>query len=194
MGLSIHYKGNFKASASLADMIEEVQDIAIANDWKYHIFKKEFPKSDNKKTFFDKAYGISFSPPECEPVCLTFASNKKLVGIMQFSLYEMGHRDFHSEYISVKTQFAGPHIHKLVVHILKYISTIYLVRFKLDDEGEYWETGDENLLDKKFSFMNRLLNAVQFAFESKPIKTGETMDEYFQRVLKDIEENKKKSS
>ena len=52
----------------------------------------------------------------------------------------------------------------------------------------------ENLLDDKFNYMNRLLNAFQTALEIKPIRTGETMDEYFQRVLKNIEENKKKSN
>ena len=52
----------------------------------------------------------------------------------------------------------------------------------------------ENLLNDKPDFMNRLLNAFQMAFETKPMRTGETMDEYFQRVLKNIEENKKKSN
>ena len=52
----------------------------------------------------------------------------------------------------------------------------------------------ENLLDEKFNFMNRLVDAFQMALESKPMKVGETMEEYFHRVLKNIEENKKKSN
>lgn len=194
MGLSIHYKGNFKPSASFADMIEEVRDIAAAHDWKYTIFKTEFPKVYNKKTLYEDAYGICFSPPECEPVCLTFAANKKLVGIIQFSLYDQGYKDSISEFISVKTQFAGTQIHKLVIHILKYVSQKYLEDFELQDEGKYWETGDEKLLDQKFNFMNRLLNAVQNVLETKPMKNGETIEEYFQRVLKNIQQNKKKSN
>ena len=47
-------------------------------------------------------------------------------------------------------------------------------------------------MDEKFNFMNRLVNAFQMALETKPMKVGETMDEYFHRVLKNIEENKKK--
>ena len=52
----------------------------------------------------------------------------------------------------------------------------------------------ENLLNDKFNYMNRLLSAFQTALEINPMKAGETMDEYFQRVLKNIEENKKKSN
>ena len=48
----------------------------------------------------------------------------------------------------------------------------------------------ENLLNDKFNYMNRLLSAFQTALEINPMKAGETMDEYFQRVVKDIEENK----
>lgn len=44
----------------------------------------------------------------------------------------------------------------------------------------------ENLLSDKCNYMNRLLFAFQTALETKPIRIGETMDEYFQRVQKNI--------
>ena len=51
----------------------------------------------------------------------------------------------------------------------------------------------ENLLSDKCNYMNRLLFAFQTALETKPIRIGESMDEYFQPVLNNIKENKKSS-
>ena len=43
MGLSFHYKGALKNPGLLQKMIEEVIDISLANQWKFHIFEEAFP-------------------------------------------------------------------------------------------------------------------------------------------------------
>ena len=40
MGICINYSGSFKKEASLKNFIEEVKDIAIANNWKYQIYNE----------------------------------------------------------------------------------------------------------------------------------------------------------
>jgi hypothetical protein len=53
----------------------------------------------------------------------------------------------------------------------------------LTDEGNYWETGDEKLLEATFKRYNDLVNSVTDALETFPVKTGETMEEYLSRLM-----------
>ena len=85
--------------------------------------------------------------------------------------------------LSTKTQYAGIKIHMLIIHLLKYLSNKYLQTFRLTDEGKYWETGDEKLLEDSFKRYNDLLNSVEYALDTFPMKTGETMEKYLSRLL-----------
>jgi hypothetical protein len=93
--------------------------------------------------------------------------------------------------LSVKTQFAGSSIHKLLVHLLKYLSKKYFNEIKVFDEGKYWETGDEDLLEKIFEEYNYYLNAFGDALESNPLKEGEDFEKYFLRIMKKIKRQNK---
>jgi hypothetical protein len=93
--------------------------------------------------------------------------------------------------LSVKTQYAGIEIHKLVIHLLKYLSKKYFADFKLDDEGQYWETESEKLLQKKFNQYNSLFDNVSYALQNYPVKSGENFNQYFERILKRIRNKKK---
>lgn len=193
MGLSINYSGKFKLKASLKEMIREVEDIVKVYQWKYHIYETEFPETGFDKVYNDKIYGISFSPPECEPVFLCFLSNGKISCPPYLKIFGNSTRKDYQLYLyhlSTKTQYAGILVHKLVIHILKYISKKYLSSFKMMDEGHYWETGDEKVLEKNFKLYNHLLDVVSDTLQNLPQKTGETFEEYFERALKVI--NKKR--
>ena len=85
--------------------------------------------------------------------------------------------------LSVKTQFAGWQTHLFIVHLLKYLSGKYFSELNVSDEGEYWETGNEEILKQNFSRYNNLLNSVSTAFETFPVNEGETMDNYIQRMM-----------
>lgn len=79
MGLSIHYKGRFSNSAVLSDMIEELKDIAEINKWQYSIYRTKFPQKSFDDNHHDKMiYGIVFHIPNCDPVCLSFLSNRRM--------------------------------------------------------------------------------------------------------------------
>ena len=92
--------------------------------------------------------------------------------------------------LSTKTQYGGIKTHMLIIHLLKYLSNKYFRTFQLTDEGKYWETGDKKLLEDAFKRYNDLLNSVADALETFPLKTGETMEEYFSRLLGQV--NKKR--
>lgn len=140
MGLSIHYSGNIAELEKLDQLIEEVTAICKELDW-------------SMQTFDDDAIkGISFSPTDCDPVFLTFNSEGRLlspINILVKDIYDGGSIDRELMFTtSTKTQFAGIDAHIALIKLLKYISKKYLKDFKLMDEGDYWETGDEKAISK----------------------------------------------
>lgn len=196
MGLSIHYNGRFSNLASLSEMIEELKDIAEINNWKYQIFLSNFPKrlhDDNSHN--QKIYGITIFIPKCEALCLTFLSNRRMC--MPHSLELWGNSTDESEKkylyrLSTKTQFAGRNVHIIIIHLLRYISKKYFSEFELIDEGKYWETGDEKILNDNFRRYEELFDFVDFALGNIPLSYNESIGEYFERIIKIISNKHKK--
>ena len=170
MGLSIHYSGLIKNTELIPQLTEEVQDVCFAFDWRYRLVNDE------------TLTGISFTPPECETLCLTFLHNGQLA-----SRTRLMYKIEPANVISVKTQFAGTDVHKTVIKLLQYLSAKYFSHFKLDDEGGYWESGDETILAKKFAAYDALLSKVQtalFDFKTKPGVTREELVKRLEEFLK----------
>lgn len=195
MGLSIHYSGSFNAEASLQAMIEEVKDIAEIYKWPYSVFEDEFPSDSFGKAGHNRnIYGICFTPPECETISLCFLSNGKMSDALNLKFYGDSNDKEEAKYLymlSVKTQYAGIEIHKLVIHLLRYLSKKYLQDFRLSDEGEYWETGDEKVLQEAFTRYTDLIESFASSLENYPKKTGESFEAYFERLLRQINERRK---
>lgn len=197
MGLTIHYSGRFNKDASLMEMIEEVRDIAQIYKWKYQIYEEQFPKNSiGRLSYNKKTYGIHFTPPECETVMLSFLSNGRMSSSLHLQLYGNAKNEETKQFLYMlwtKTQFAGIQTHKLIVHLLKYLSKKYFSEFVVTDEGHYWETGDEKVLEATFDQYNDLLDSVSSAIQNFPMKPGENIEEYFDRVLKTIDLKKKRN-
>ncbi len=187
MGLSIHYQGRFGSQASLAEMIEEVKDIAEIYHWQYTIYEQQFPSNKfDTDCYNENIFGISFTPPESESICLCFLSNGRMSSIANLKCFGNSTREDYQKYlymISTKTQFAGSAVHKLIIHLLKYINEKYLQEFELIDEGHYWETGDEKLLHETFKEYDSLLDSVEDAVKNVPKIPDESFEDYFRRVL-----------
>lgn len=196
MGLSINYKGSFKNEALLKAMIEEVKDIAEIYEWKYTIENNHFPKKTFGKLGYDgKLYGISFTPPNSETISLTFLSNGKMCCGARLKFFGNSDNKNDKLYLSMlssKTQYAGSTNHKIIIHLLKYLSQKYFQDFQLTDEGEYWETEDERLLEKNFKTYNDLVEGVAHSVKNYPIDTTESFTEYFNRIMKMLDEKRNK--
>ena len=190
MGLSIHYNGRFKSTASLLEMIEEVEDIANIYKWKYIVHSKNFPKKvydDNSHN--NKIYGIAFIPPKCEPVFLSFLSNRRMSSDLALKFWGKSTDKNEKKYLymlSTKTQYAGRNVHKIIIHLLKYLGKKYFSEFELHDEGHYWETNDEKVLDENFDRYKDLIDSFGFALDNVPMNSNETIEEYFSRIIKII--------
>ncbi len=176
MGLSIAYTGRLKEAKLLPVLIEEIVDIVNIYDWKYTIFEDKFPNDNFLDTSFDDAYGIIFSPPESEPVFLTFLSDGRMVDpfLLEFIKNDKDRKEGDKFWQFTKTQYAGLEVHKVIIHLLRYLSNKYLVDFELVDDSRYWETNDEAVLQESFDRFNFVMD--KFAEVLEGFEAGENDD------------------
>lgn len=186
MGLTIHYKGKFNPLSSLNNMIDEVADIAQTHNWIHTVFETSFPeRTFSKKEFYNNLYGLFIIPHNCEPLNFTFLSNGRMASPAGLKLWGNYINDEKEEYLyrlSTKTQFGGSELHKLIIHLLKYLKPRYFSELNVIDEGKYWETEDDKLLESTFAEYNSALDIVNTAIENIRINPGESYDEYFKRI------------
>jgi hypothetical protein len=93
--------------------------------------------------------------------------------------------------LSVKTQFAGFEIHQLIIQLFRYLSKKYFADFKMSDEGQYWETNDEAILKATFKRYTQLISSFKSTIEFYPILADENIENYFERLLKHINDKNK---
>ena len=195
MGLSFHYSGSIANPDLLPELIDEIQDIARLYNWKYFIFDRQFAEDTiGKPDYNQNIYGICFTPPECETIDICFLSNGRMSSISHLKFF--GKTDDQAEQaylymLSVKTQYAGIELHQFVIQLFRYLNKKYFADFKLTDEGSYWETNDLALLQTTFKRYTDLINGFASALESIPVQNGETIESYFERLLKLLDDKRK---
>ncbi len=193
MGLSIHYNGFIRSASSLKEMIDEIKDIARIYQWKHSVYETEFPENSIAGPAHNgKIYGISITPPECETFSLCFLSNGRLSSNSLLKFYGSSRDDVEKQYLymlSTKTQYAGYQVHMVLVQLLKYIHGKYLGELHVVDEGGYWETESEDQLVEAFKKYGDLIDSFSTALEIFPVNDGETMTQYFARLIEYV--NKK---
>ena len=195
MGLSIHYNGSFKQGASLTEMIDEIEDIAKINKWDLFIFERDFPENSyGKLEYTNDLYGILFSPPKCEPICMCFLSNGLLSSPIDLKFNSVYAKKPSCELMglnSTKTQFAGIETHKTIIHLIDYLSKKYLDNFTLSDEGQYWETRDEKLLQEIFNRYDNAMDIFARGIENIPKLEGESTEDLIKRIYRQMRCDKK---
>lgn len=180
MGLSIHYSGYILNKEMLNPLIEEVSDICRTLDWSTHVY-------DN-----DEIKGVSFAPEGSEPVFLTFNHEGRTlspVSIITKDIYDGVRLDKELMFTtSTKTQFAGIDAHIAIIKLLKHLSKKYLRDFALTDEGSYWETGDEKILQRQFENYNAAMNFFSEALQDLSAFSSETPESIVERIERLLKE------
>lgn len=190
MGLSFHYKGKLREPESLKKIIEEVTDIAKANHWSHRVFEEAFPNPVfSLDSNSDSVYGICFSPPDCDVVCVTFLSNGELCPFYNLEVSKIDKKEPDGAYLSVKTQFAGPQIHKQLITIFDYLNKRYFENFDLIDEGNYWETKNEQLLEDTFKKYTNLIEGFDSLLENIPMRENESIEAFLIRIAEIFQKN-----
>ena len=147
MGLTIHIEGQLKSEKDFNELMVLATNYAFNKGFRYNLFiEKEniLCKIKNGK-LIDGNYLVKcivINPGDgCESL------------IMEFD------EELHFQ-TSCKTQFADPEIHMELVGFLRKIEPFFEF-FTVQDEGEFWETGDAEILRSKINFLNQMMDSVQ---------------------------------
>ncbi len=134
MGVTIHFEGCLREVAAYENVIQAAKVFAAREGWSWQAINEARTKLERVRDEKDWDYvgptrGMVLYPHQnSEPLRLEFDAS----GFVQ-------------EYI--KTQFAPTSTHITVVELLKEIAPQFL-NFTVEDEGEYWESGELETLDR----------------------------------------------
>jgi hypothetical protein len=185
MGLTIHYKGKLKNAKDLKSLIDEIRDVAKAENWNYFVFEEQFENNAFSEIINrENLYGIMITPPQSEPFCISFLSNGRMSGIHNFNVLQF-ENDINEDLVYAvftKTQYSGYANHKKLILLLDFISKSYLENFECTDDGYYWETRDDDLLKKTFEKYTNWIESISSSIEMIPKKDGENIEDYLIRL------------
>jgi len=151
MGVTIHFEGQLIDEKAYQGLMELVSSTAKVEGWQTEsIESKEVTllrvRDEQDWDYTGPAKGVTvYLHEDCDPVRLEFD------------------RDLYVQEFA-KTQFAGIPIHLKVLELLKAI-TPYFHELKVEDEGEYWETGNLRVLSSQ---IDRSKRAIESELEKCP--------------------------
>lgn len=184
MGITIHYQGKINELSLIDIVTEELKDITNELEWEYRFI-------DDDKL---KIKGIYINPPKnCEALTFLFDKNTGVLKdriILAFD--DMG--DDHYKYNHTKTQYAPIQVHITIIKLLRYLKSKYIFDLFVTDEGEYWDTGDANLLQSKFDFLNEMIDIVAGSLskiENIPNESNESLINRIEKILTEIHQRNK---
>jgi hypothetical protein len=175
LGVTIHYKGKLDSVENIDSFCEEMEDIAKSMDWKHTVIDK-FDSSDKVPV-----KGIIIKPhKKSESLQLVTDKQGNLRNV--FALEFAGDDSTLTFLNFIKTQFAPVEIHIAVIKLLKYIQQKYISNLDVYDEGDYWQTGDENILKGKIDFLNSAMDQLEDALKSIELKEGSTAESVADKI------------
>jgi hypothetical protein len=145
MGVTIHFEGQVKDEAAYLALLKVATAFASRHHWPVQrIDLKEVTllrvRDEQDWDYSGPVKGIVIHPHEdCDPVRLEFD------------------RDLYMQEFT-KTQFAGAQIHLQVLELLSTIE-LFFRELKIEDEGEYWETKDLQLLESHIEWSRSAIEA-----------------------------------
>ena len=145
MGVTIHFEGQLSDESAYRSLIDVASSFAVEQCWLTETIEMSHATLSRVRDEKDWDYsgpvkGIVVYPHEdCEPMRLEFDCN---LFIQQY----------------VKTQFAGVPIHLKVVELLR-ATRPFFSEFKVEDEGEFWQSGDVKRLEEHMCSIQNVIDA-----------------------------------
>ncbi|MBL7814113.1 MAG: hypothetical protein JNL70_03830 [Saprospiraceae bacterium] len=197
MGVTIHYRGKLKSPELIPDIVHEVEEICLSNNWSFRLIndpsegQKVVARGDifvsesiepefgfDIDEHLDKLRGITFEPhKESETVTFLFDTE----GVMH-SLFP----DFFSKakypWSFVKTQYAGVETHIRIINLMRYLKKKYFSKFEIRDEGGYYPYGNEAELQERFDYLNNAMATVHDIFDNMDIDNAASPDDFINHL------------
>jgi len=172
VGISIHYRGRLNDLGQLTVLCEELTDIAAAMRWRSLSLDDDWGRPADARLRITPAgaqidghlglKGIEIKPgANVESLSFFFDREGNLRSLMGMALILGGTLDPERAWISVKTQFGSPETHAWIIGLLKYLKKQYITDLQVSDDGEYWETGNLQILKEKMDLINEKLDLIE---------------------------------
>ena len=171
MGVSIHYRGRVAEIQNIKAICDELAAIADRMNWPCTRLDEDWSQAadatievteqGSQITGHLPLKGVGLTPhPKCETLQFFFDANGHLRDPL--SMVNISEETLETEdaWISVKTQYAGPETHIGIIGLLKYLKKVHLPDLQVQDEGQYWETGNFETLKEKMDFVSEKIAAV----------------------------------
>ncbi len=143
MGVTIHYQGALPDEAAYERFLETVETFAAKRRWpswkieeaEAHLIRES---EEGPIEYVGPSRGVEFLPHSgADPLRFEFDLN---LFVQEFC----------------KTQFAGVATHVEIIDLLRAVST-HFDRLEVSDEGEFWETGDVDILAGHLNRIDEIL-------------------------------------
>ena len=145
MGITIQYSGKLRDPSVLPSFMHEVEDLCKTLGWKHEYIS---PDEDSP------VEGVIIFIEGCDPVVLTFLPGGSLCHPFFYSYLKKFHKldeiEAADQFTVTGTQEAGPDIHMQLIRIMRYWLEKYFGKYQLNDDSEFWETGDEEKCREAF--------------------------------------------
>jgi len=144
MGVTVHFEGQLKDEASYKCIIEELIVFADNYGMEYTSIHEECKslsrvREEEPWDYEGPVKGLKVVLDDnCDPLFLEF--DEKLY-IQEF----------------VKTQFVGAEAHIILIELLRSFEKFF-VSLMVEDEAEYWDTSDKELLEKHIAKVDSLID------------------------------------
>ena len=137
-------------------------------------------------------YSGSIASPELLPELIEEVLDIARIYGWKNSIYETsfpnnslsGIDDYNDEIFGVSITPSG-------CEMFKHLNNRYFSGFKLSDEGQYWETNDEEILKSNFAKYDAILDSFHLGLETLPMKADESFEDYLMRLFELIEKRNK---
>ncbi len=145
MGVTIHFEGQLIDEVAYGSLVDAARAFASAQGWQTESIQSQEVtllrvRDEKEWDYCGPVKGIVLHPhEECDTVRLEFDRD---LYIQEFT----------------KTQFAGPQIHLKVLELLNVLSPFFS-KLEIEDEGEYWETKDVELLTSHMNWSRDVIEA-----------------------------------
>lgn len=195
MGVSIHYRGSINDKKQVHQFIDEVQDICESMSWESSILDEDWnrpskvivePDEEGAVSLSGHAglKGVLFRPhPESEGMGLLFDKDGDMNSLLNLA-FQGSKEEGEKPWVSVKTQFAGPEVHIGICKLLEYLQKKYISNLEVNDEGNYWESGDVEEVENRMGIIKTAMDALEEGLQELELDPNLTEE----RLIKKIED------
>lgn len=203
MGITIHYSGRLNDPGLIMELISEMRVLAESRGWAYKVFDDDWTVEADAHMRHKADGGFEIKGnlglkgiilkvhPDCEDFPLLFDSKGHMRSFPGSAWGKSGEK---GRSIFVKTQFSPPEVHILIVGILQKLKKNFVANLEVSDEGEFWETGDRNVLEQKMYYLRHRIDFLSDTLNSEQLLDlqglpPEQQADRIERMLKMIDIN-----